>query len=70
MPERVQYEVRVLGRIGPAANDAFGDFAVQVEPATTVLSGTFDQAALLDLLERARSLGLEVVEVRRAGLDS
>ena len=55
MPERVQYEVRVLGRSGPAANDAFGGFAVQVEPATTVLSGTFDHAALLDLLERARS---------------
>ncbi len=70
MPEPVEYEVRVLGRIDPAASDAFGDFAIQVEPAKTVLSGAFDQATLLDLLERARSLGLEVVDVRRAGLDS
>ena len=31
---------------------------------------TLPDSTLLDLLERARSLGLEVVEVRRAGLDS
>jgi hypothetical protein len=31
----------------------FGDFEIQVEPAKTVLSGAFDQAALLE----SKSLG-------------
>jgi hypothetical protein len=65
MPAPAHYEVRVLGRVGPAACHAFGDFAVQVEPADTVLSGTLDQAALHGLFARVRVLGLELVDVRR-----
>ena len=60
---RVQYQVRVRGRVGPAASEAFADFGVHVEPTATVLSGVLDQAALHSLLARVRSLGLELVEV-------
>ena len=65
MPAPVQYQVRVLGRVGPAASDAFADFGVHVEPTATVLSGALDQAALHDLMTRVRELGLELVDVRR-----
>ena len=67
MPAPVHYEVRVLGRVGPAACHAFADFAVQAEPTATVLSGTLDQAALHGLIARVRDLGLELVDVRRVG---
>ena len=65
MPAPVQYQVRMLGRVGPAASDAFADFGVHVEPTATVLSGALDQAALHDLMTRVRELGLELVDVRR-----
>jgi hypothetical protein len=65
MPAPVQYQVRVLGRVGPAASEAFADFGVHVEPTATVLSGAFDQAALHGLMTRVRELGLELVDVRR-----
>lgn len=61
----VEYEVRVLGQIGPAAREAFEGIAVHVEPSTTVLSGTLDQAALQSLIERIQALGLELVDIRR-----
>jgi hypothetical protein len=59
------YEIRVAGSLGPAAQEAFGDLAVGTEPAETVLSGELDQAALHGLLERVRTLGLELVDIRR-----
>ena len=65
MPAPVHHEVRVLGRVGPAACHSFADFAVQAEPAATVLSGTLDQAALHGLIARIREHGLELVDVRR-----
>jgi hypothetical protein len=65
MPARVQYQVRVLGRVGPAASEAFADFGVHVEPTATVLSGALDQAALHGLIARVRGLGLELVDVHR-----
>jgi hypothetical protein len=66
MPARVQYQVRVRGRVGPAASEAFAEFGVHVETTAAVLSGALDQAALHDLLARIRSLGLELVDVHRA----
>jgi hypothetical protein len=62
---KVEYEVRVLGQVGPAAREAFADVEVQVEPPATVLSGTLDQAALHGLIERIQALGLEIVDIRR-----
>jgi hypothetical protein len=61
----VEYEVRVFGRLGPAAIAAFADLSVQVKTTMTVLSGTWDRASLAGVLERIRSLGLELVDVRR-----
>jgi hypothetical protein len=60
------YEIRVTGALGPAAREAFADMVVEVEPATTVLTGDLDQAALHALLDRVRALGLELVDVKQA----
>ena len=60
------YEIRVVGLIGPAAREAFADMDVEVEPASTVLSGTLDQDDLHAMLDRVRALGLELVDVRQA----
>jgi hypothetical protein len=65
MPARAQYQVRVVGRVGPAASEIFADYGVRVEPTATVLSGALDQAALHGLLARVRGLGLELVDVHR-----
>jgi hypothetical protein len=63
---RSSYEIRVVGSLGPAALEAFADLFVDVEPTTTVLSGTFDQADLHSLLDRVRALGLELVDVKQS----
>ena len=59
------YEIRVVGSIGPAAREAFCDMGVDVEPTSTVLSGPLDQGSLHLMLDRVRALGLELVEVRQ-----
>jgi hypothetical protein len=66
---RRSYEIRVVGSLGPAAREAFADMLVEVEPTITVLSGDLDQGDLHDLLERIRSLGLELVDVKQAPPD-
>ena len=65
MAEQAHYEVRVRGRLGPAAREAFSDMSVEVEPPVTVLSGALDQPALQDLLNRIHAVGLEIAEVRQ-----
>jgi len=67
MDEPISYELRLLGRIGPAAREGFADLRIRLEPTTTLLSGALDQPALHTLLERMRALGLEIVDVRRVG---
>lgn len=62
---RNSYEIRVVGSLGPAAQEAFSDLLVDEEPTTTVLSGDFDQADLHSLLDRVRALGLELVDVKQ-----
>ncbi len=64
------YVVHIRGEL---SGDALEDFegldylTATVVPTETVLTGVVpDQAALLGLLNRIHSLGLEVVEVRRA----
>ncbi len=64
------YEIRVVGSIGPAAREAFSGLGVDVEPAITVLSGPLDQGSLHQMLDRVRALGLELVEVRQVALDA
>jgi hypothetical protein len=63
---RHTYEIRVAGSLSPAACEAFAGMRVAVEPAVTVLSGDFDQRDLHALLNRVRTLGLELVGVRQA----
>jgi hypothetical protein len=62
---RRTYEIRVVGSLGPAAREAFGDMLLEVEPTTTVLSGDLDQPGLHALLDRVRALGLELVDVKQ-----
>jgi hypothetical protein len=63
---RSPYEIRVVGVLGPAAQEAFADLAVDVEPTATVLSGELDQSSLHAVLDRVRALGLELVDVTQA----
>lgn len=60
------YEIRIRGRLSGAFETAFEDLTVTVNPVETVVRGrAMDQAALYGILERIRSLGLELIEVRR-----
>lgn len=63
---RRRYEIRVIGSFGPATHEAFTDLVVEVEPASTVLSGNLDQRGLHAVLDRVRALGLELVEITQA----
>jgi hypothetical protein len=60
------YEVRVAGKLGPSAREAFADVVIDVEPASTVLSAQLDQVGLHALLDRVRALGLELVDIKQA----
>ena len=64
MPPR--YEIRVAGRLDETTAAAFDGLDVTARGTVTVITGELDQAALHGLLERIRSLGLELVEARRA----
>ena len=60
------FEVHVRGELSEDALEELEYLEVRRVPAETVLTGLVpDQAALLGLLGRLQSLGLEVVEVRR-----
>ncbi|MCW2549528.1 MAG: hypothetical protein JWN96_3988 [Mycobacterium sp.] len=65
MVTRVNYEIRVAGSLGPAAEEAFGGLVIDAEPSSTVLGGELDQAALHGLINQVRALGLELVDIRR-----
>ena len=61
-----RYEIRFAGRPDNTARDAFAGLDLVSDGKLTVVSGEFDQAALHGLLERVRSLGLDLIDVRRA----
>jgi hypothetical protein len=61
--DRHVFEVRLRGRLGPAAQQAFAGLDVEVEPTTTVLTGVLDQDELHALLDRVQSLGLELLDI-------
>ena len=63
--QQQRYEIRVRGRLSDAAISAFDGLEADVVPAETVLRGPADQARLQSLLEQVRSLGLELLELRR-----
>ena len=63
----VCYEIRVRGLLGRTLLGAFPDLHAQADGRETVLTGRLaDQAALYGLLAQLESLGLELLEVRRA----
>jgi hypothetical protein len=59
------FEIRVRGALGAAARQAFADLEIEVQPTTTVISGTLSQDELHALLDRVRSLTLELVDVHQ-----
>ena len=61
------YEIRVKGVVGDPVLESLGDLDASVRPAETVLRGVItDQAQLHGLLDRIQTLGLELIEIRRA----
>jgi hypothetical protein len=62
-----QYEITVRGRLSETLLAAFDGLAAAPAAAETVLRGQIaDQAALYGVLDRIESLGLELLDVRRA----
>ncbi|MBV8996314.1 MAG: hypothetical protein JO287_22010 [Pseudonocardiales bacterium] len=59
------YELRVEGALPPEALVDYEGLTAVPEPATTVVHGMLDQAALNGLLARLELLGVQVQEVRR-----
>jgi hypothetical protein len=72
MKRPTSYCIRVKGHLGPQWSEWFDRMAITLEAdGTTSLSGPVrDQAALHGLLVRVRDLGLELISVSRADLDS
>ena len=60
------YRIVVSGRLGHASREAFADFKIESNGASTTLIGELDQSALYGALNRIQSLGLDLVAVRRA----
>ena len=59
------YEITFKGEAGPRTLAEFEDFEVSVGHGVTVLRAELsDQAALLGVIDRVASLGLELTEVR------
>jgi hypothetical protein len=59
------YEIRVAGQLDETAADAFAGLDVAIGDGVTAIRGELDQAGLNGLLERIRSLQLDLVDVRR-----
>jgi hypothetical protein len=62
------YEVIVRGALGPSLVAAFDGLTATTTAASTVLRGNIDQAALHRVLDRVDDLGLELLDVRPAGV--
>jgi hypothetical protein len=62
---RHTYEIRVIGSLNAGACEAFTGMLVEAGPAITILSGDFDQSGLHALLNRVRTLGLELVGIKQ-----
>ena len=60
-----RYAIRVAGRLDAEGREAFAGMQMRFGDGMTVLVGEGDQAALHGWLELIRSLGLELVDVRK-----
>jgi len=65
----VHYEIRVNGVLSSSWSAWFGGLQVAGDEhgQTTIAGPVADQAALHGLLAKVRDLGLELLEIRRAG---
>jgi hypothetical protein len=60
------YEFRIKGRLSDSLSVALQDLTPSLKPAETVIRGELrDPAELHGVLERIRTLGLELIAVRR-----
>ena len=63
-----QYTIRIRGRLGATALSAFPTMASEVRGGETVLIGWLeDQSAVYGVLAQIEALGLDLIELRRAG---
>ena len=63
-PERRTYRIVVRGRLSNRFGSAFSGLALEPEEGATALVGAVsDQSHLFGILERVRSLGLELIRV-------
>jgi hypothetical protein len=62
--EPIRYQIRVRGRLTERLGSAFAGMTVEAGEGQTALVGEIcDQSHLYGILERVRSLGLELVSV-------
>ena len=63
-PQRRTYRIVVRGRLTDRFGSAFSGMALEPEEGATAFVGAItDQSHLFGLLERVRSLGLELIRV-------
>jgi hypothetical protein len=62
----MRYEIRMRGEWTAHAAEEFADVTVRVDDRDIVVAADVDQAGLHGLLERIRTLGYELVDVRRS----
>jgi hypothetical protein len=63
-----QYVIRIKGRLGATALSAFPTMESEVRTGETLLTGWLeDQSAVYGVLAQIEALGLELIELHRAG---
>lgn len=60
-----RYEIRIVGELNAGAAAAFATFDVTSDGGVTTINAVLDQAGLHGLLERIRSLGIELLDIRQ-----
>lgn len=63
-----RYIIRIKGRLGATALSAFPTMGSEVRDGETILTGLLeDRSAVYGALAQMEALGLEILELRRAG---
>ena len=63
MPKR--YEIRLVGHLDEEAAAALAYLAPVSNSSVTIIEAELDQAGLHGLLERIRTLGIELLDIRQ-----